>query len=100
MTSTHGRQRPANLLTLVTACHKVESSADDFITTCYLLQDKLSNSQLRQEVFYLANYAEKLRPKFSAAGFFNVNKMILGSFFSALTSYLIICIQFTTTEKV
>uniref|UniRef100_A0A6P7F1T4 Uncharacterized protein LOC114324273 n=1 Tax=Diabrotica virgifera virgifera TaxID=50390 RepID=A0A6P7F1T4_DIAVI len=88
-----------NLVILVTACNNVEVNAHDFITTCYILQDDMPNSQIRLELFYLANYAEKIKPKFSAAGFFFVNKLILGSFFSAITSYLIICIQFRSSEK-
>uniref|UniRef100_A0A6P7GM63 Uncharacterized protein LOC114338463 n=1 Tax=Diabrotica virgifera virgifera TaxID=50390 RepID=A0A6P7GM63_DIAVI len=83
---------------LVHQCHSVETKSQDLVTECYLLQDVVVDMKQRDELLFLASYAKNTQPKCSAAGFFYVNKLILGSFFSTLTTYLIICIQFRTAE--
>lgn len=78
------------------SCDAVEKSGEKFITTCYVLQTGLGRSLLRTELLYLAHYAENLKPKFSAAGFYQVNQLILAGIFSVVTTYAIISIQFNT----
>lgn len=81
---------------IVMSCDAVEQTGDNCITTCYILQTKLRKSPLRSELLFLALYVEKLKPKFSAAGFYQVNQLILAGIFSVVITYAIICIQFNS----
>lgn len=79
---------------IVMSCDAVEKSVEKFITTCYILPT--ARSPLRAELHNLANYAEKLRPTFSAAGFYQMNQMTLTRILTVVTTYTIISIQFNT----
>lgn len=68
----------------------MEKRADDLIRTCVYIQAETGDENAR----ILANLAKDLRPKFSAAGFFEINQRILPTFFSNLSTYLIIILQF------
>ncbi|XP_050507867.1 putative gustatory receptor 28b [Diabrotica virgifera virgifera] len=87
-----------NVITIINKCDMIEKNSAEFITTCHLLQEKVPNSNIREELLHLANYAQKISPKCTAAGFFVVNRFILGALFSSVTTYLIICIQFNMNE--
>lgn len=76
------------------SCDRVEKNTEKFVVKCHILQTPLKRSPLKTELFNLANYAKKLKPTFSAAGFFPVNQLILARIFSMITTYAIICIQF------
>ncbi|CAH1108129.1 unnamed protein product [Psylliodes chrysocephalus] len=91
--------RSVNVITLTNKCDKIEKNSAEFVVTCHLLQQGMPKSIVRDELLYLANYAEKISPKCSAAGFFIINRFILGALFSSVTTYLIICIQFNISES-
>ncbi|XP_056632295.1 uncharacterized protein LOC130442196 isoform X1 [Diorhabda sublineata] len=38
-----------NFIILVTACHNVEANSQEFVSTCYFLQDEITNCYLRQK---------------------------------------------------
>uniref|UniRef100_A0A6P7FWK4 Gustatory receptor 28b isoform X2 n=1 Tax=Diabrotica virgifera virgifera TaxID=50390 RepID=A0A6P7FWK4_DIAVI len=87
-----------NVIALINKCDKIEKNTQEFVVTCHLLQENMQQSSVRDELVYLANYAEKISPKCSAAGFFNVNRFTIGTLFSTVTTYLIVCIQFNMSE--
>lgn len=77
-------------IVVILSCDRVEKRADDLIRTCVYIQAETGDENAR----ILANLAKDLRPKFSAAGFFEINQRILPTFFSNLSTYLIIILQF------
>ncbi|KAJ8936753.1 hypothetical protein NQ314_012173 [Rhamnusium bicolor] len=82
---------------LIMSCDGVEKSGRNITTTCYIKLGAMENSMLRDELMLMAKCTEKLTPKFSAAGFFQVNQHVLATIFSSMTTYLIIIIQFNLT---
>lgn len=81
---------------VVMSCDAVEKSAERLATTCCILQGGINDLKMREELLYLRNYVEHLKPTFSAAGFYRVNQYTLAGIFSVLLTYTIICIQFNT----
>ncbi|XP_056634270.1 uncharacterized protein LOC130443559 isoform X2 [Diorhabda sublineata] len=75
---------------VILSCDRVEKKAEELIKTCIYIQASTGD----ENALALANLAKELRPKFSAAGFFDINQRILPSFFSNLSTYLIIILQF------
>ncbi|XP_057654827.1 uncharacterized protein LOC130893069 [Diorhabda carinulata] len=83
-----------NISIVVMSCDKIEKENCSFIDRGYFLQSNLEKCVLRDELHYLVSWAAEIRPKCSAVGFFLVNQSILGALFSAMISYMIICVQF------
>ncbi|KAJ8926356.1 hypothetical protein NQ314_021285 [Rhamnusium bicolor] len=79
---------------IVMSCDDVDKNAKKITTTCYILQEGRIESSLRTELICLAEYTKELTPKFTAAGFFKIDQSTLATLFSAIITYLIICIQF------
>ncbi|CAH1996874.1 unnamed protein product [Acanthoscelides obtectus] len=80
---------------IILSCDATEKQGKMFTNICYKMYAKEQNVYLRDELLSLAIVSEKIGPRFSAAGFYVVNQMFLSTFFSALTSYAIVCIQFS-----
>lgn len=78
------------------SCDLVEKSGQKLIRSCYCLQTGLTDSDQRRELINLALFFDKLRPRFTAAGFYYVDQSVLAGVFSLVTTYAIICIQFNT----
>uniref|UniRef100_A0A6P7FAJ5 Gustatory receptor 68a-like isoform X3 n=2 Tax=Diabrotica virgifera virgifera TaxID=50390 RepID=A0A6P7FAJ5_DIAVI len=85
-----------SILTIVTAlsCDKAEKGAIRLAKLCSTLQSDIQDSILIEELNGLSEFIMELRPKFTVYGFFNVNQQTIPVFISALTTYLIILIQF------
>lgn len=79
---------------MIQECDKVEKCFSKILVTCNYLQTQIVDPKLRQELIILSNFIKDLFPKFTAAGFFQLNKGLFSSLLSALVSYLIILIQF------
>uniref|UniRef100_A0A6P7GIQ0 Gustatory receptor n=1 Tax=Diabrotica virgifera virgifera TaxID=50390 RepID=A0A6P7GIQ0_DIAVI len=75
---------------VIMSCEKVEKKAAEFIQTCVYIHATTGD----EHAATLVNLAKELRPKFSAAGFFDINQRLLPIFFSNLSTYLIIILQF------
>ncbi|XP_050516305.1 uncharacterized protein LOC126891165 [Diabrotica virgifera virgifera] len=69
---------------------RVEKKAEQLIQTCIYIQATTGD----ENALVIANLAKELTPKFSAAGFFDINQQLLPTFFSNLSTYLIIILQF------
>ncbi|CAG9857236.1 unnamed protein product [Phyllotreta striolata] len=87
-----------DMLLVMSKCDRIQKHNDNFVLNCYYLQEGMPNSRIREELMHLAQYSEKLAPKFSAVGFFVVNRLIIGAMFSSITTYLIVCIQFNLSS--
>lgn len=81
------------------SCDAVGKSQRRIIRTCYVLSFRTKNENLKQQYFQLAQYAEELKPNFSAAGFYNINQNTLSSVFSITVTYLVIIIQFNMASS-
>lgn len=75
-------------------CDGVERSGRNVVKTCFLHQELLEKPSCKDELMLFARIIKELAPTFSAAGFFPVNQGVLSTLFSAVTTYLIIIIQF------
>nr|CAH7729866.1 unnamed protein product [Callosobruchus chinensis] len=84
------------MIIIVSSCDATEKEGRKFTDLCYSIYIKETNKYLKKEFKNLAVISEKIGPNFSAAGFFTINQMFLSTFFSTLTSYTIVCIQFST----
>ncbi|KAJ8949795.1 hypothetical protein NQ318_000493 [Aromia moschata] len=83
-----GPDKEIFLMTMVVmSCDNVKSSGKKIIKTCYLLQENMDASPLRDELTSLANYLKELEPTFSASGFFDIDQQLLSRLFSTITSY-------------
>ncbi|XP_074030889.1 uncharacterized protein [Leptinotarsa decemlineata] len=79
---------------MIMSYDKVEKSALKLLETCRYLQATAENDLIANELLGLSNCIQNLLPKFSAAGFFDVNQRLIPGFLSAVTAYVIILIQF------
>lgn len=80
---------------LLFSCHRVEQTGHQFINECYFVQESVPNQwDVRIEILIAAKCAKNLKPIFSAAGMFDLNRGTICMVFSALMTYLIIVIQF------
>lgn len=68
----------------------VEKSADNLITTCKYMQT-INDDDI---IIVLKNFAQQLRPNFTAAGFFSINQRLIPDFLSTVSTYVIIIVQF------
>nr|CAI5864671.1 unnamed protein product [Callosobruchus analis] len=84
------------MIIVVLSCDGTQKEGRRFTDLCYTIYIKEDNKYLKREFKNLAVISEKIGPNFSAAGFFTINQMFLSTFFSTLTSYTIVCIQFST----
>lgn len=66
--------------------------------TCRILYEEIPKSPLAEDIYALAEYTERFSPYITAAGFFRINKMLITSIISSLMTYLIVCIQFESSE--
>nr|CAI5864670.1 unnamed protein product [Callosobruchus analis] len=83
------------MIVIVSSCDATEKEGRRFTDLCYTIYIKEANKYLKKEFKNLAVISEKIGPNFSAAGFFTINQLFLSTFFSTLTSYAIVCIQFS-----
>ncbi|VEN36322.1 unnamed protein product [Callosobruchus maculatus] len=86
----------AFIITITQSCDATEKEGERFTNLCFTTYINETNKNLKKQYKNLAVISQKIGPKFSAAGFFTINQMFLSTFFSTLTSYAIVCIQFST----
>ncbi|KAJ8947251.1 hypothetical protein NQ314_008650 [Rhamnusium bicolor] len=84
-------------IAIVMSCDGVEESGKKIVKTCFLYQEVLEKPWLKQDLILFAKFTKQLAPKFSAAGFFQINQSVLSTLFSAVITYLIIILQFNMT---
>uniref|UniRef100_A0A6P7G0M7 Gustatory receptor 28b isoform X1 n=1 Tax=Diabrotica virgifera virgifera TaxID=50390 RepID=A0A6P7G0M7_DIAVI len=78
----------------VMSCDKAEKVAFKLAKLCNSLQADFQDPILEEELRGLSTFIIELRPKFTMYGFFYINQQMIPVFISALTTYLIILIQF------
>ncbi|XP_017776705.1 PREDICTED: gustatory receptor 68a-like [Nicrophorus vespilloides] len=83
---------------MFSACGSGANEAAKTATICYdILHSLPSNDQFKQtrnDIIELAEQACNKAPTFTAAGFFTIDTSSLFALFGAVTSYLIVLIQF------
>lgn len=62
-----------------------------------MLQEMLTPGRLRNELGILVIIMKKLQPKFSVAGFFQLDFQLISAYISIVFTYLIIVLQFSAT---
>ncbi|XP_018567270.1 gustatory receptor 68a-like [Anoplophora glabripennis] len=82
---------------IVMSCDGVEQSGKQIGKICFLHQEPLDKSSLKEELVLFTKITKELAPTFSAAGFFTINQSVLPTLFSTVSTYLIIIIQFNMT---
>lgn len=80
---------------VIVSCDLTTKEANRIINTCYNQQQLYSvDSAEYYELVKLAILARDIRPGFTAAGFFSVNRVLLFSILSVVITYFIIILQF------
>lgn len=54
---------------LLFSCDRAEKQAEQFVKNCYILQEDLLYSSVREELLTVAKYSERFKPAFSAVEF-------------------------------
>ncbi|KAJ8954998.1 hypothetical protein NQ318_000430 [Aromia moschata] len=84
-------------IVIVMSCDGVEKCGQQIVKTCFLYREVMEKPALKDDLVLFAKFVKQLSPKFSAAGFFQINQSLLSALFSAVMTYLIIIIQFNMT---
>lgn len=88
-----------SVIVVISLCDGIRQILEKLKQICYTYQGHyLKFPMIRSEIFILANCAKFCKPRFSAAGFFFINKGTLITMIGATASYVIIIIQFNTTK--
>lgn len=85
---------------IIAGCDGIERQHNKLLSACNFIQSEIEDLRLRTEIRILSDFIRDLPPKFSAGGFFEINRNIISAFLSALVSYLIIIIQFKISVTV
>lgn len=81
------------------SCDVIEKSSTKTIKICYNYYDGSSKDDvIYDDLFAVAKFLEGIKPVFTAAGFYSINRGTIVKVFSALTTYMIIILQFNTTN--
>lgn len=76
------------------SCDRTLQEAKASIKICHDLQEQLPpQSEAREEMFRLLSIMKSRKPRFSAGGFFDVNRHTIFSVLYVATTYFIIIIQ-------
>ncbi|XP_050505928.1 uncharacterized protein LOC126884125 isoform X2 [Diabrotica virgifera virgifera] len=82
-------------LIIVNSIEQVKSAAKELEITCkYLYSTKPD-----QNTFTLTNIVQQLRPKFNAAGLFEIKKSVMMTFWSNVVTYIIVLLQLKLTNQ-
>lgn len=80
---------------IIMSCDGSLQKAKDIVKFCQDHQDELpSRSEEREEIFKLLLLIDTRKPKFSAAGYFTINRKTIFTVLYVTTTYIIILVQF------
>ncbi|CAG9863810.1 unnamed protein product [Phyllotreta striolata] len=82
----------------IISCENVENAGAKLGVLCRILYTEVQDPRLKEQLNDLANLIAALPLSFSVSGFFKLNKQLIPSLISGITSYLIIMIQFKSQE--
>ncbi|KAG5899310.1 hypothetical protein JTB14_029263 [Gonioctena quinquepunctata] len=83
---------------MIISCDTVEKSAKRLLKTSYLLQVNIEDDNIMEELISLSKVIGDLSPQFTALGLFRFNQQLIPAFFSTMTSYVIILLQFNAVR--
>lgn len=76
-------------------CEDVNTESRNTLTVCYKIQETLNpNSEECEELIILCDVVNMLKTRTNAAGFYYIDRSIIGRVVSYLFSYTIVLIQF------
>lgn len=78
---------------LIISCDNVIAEARNIVKVCQEIQEDADAAQ-REEIFNLLTLVKAKWPRYTAAGYFVVNRSSLFALFSVATTYFIILVQF------
>lgn len=78
---------------MVISCDKVVTEANGIIKVCHEVQENLDFNG-RDEIFNLLTLVKAKKPRYTAAGYFVLNRSTLFALLSTTTTYFIILVQF------
>uniref|UniRef100_A0A6P7FBJ6 Uncharacterized protein LOC114328342 isoform X2 n=1 Tax=Diabrotica virgifera virgifera TaxID=50390 RepID=A0A6P7FBJ6_DIAVI len=78
------------LILIINSCDRVEKKANELLEACIYVAGETKDATAQDMV----NFIKYLIPKFSCAGFFGINQMVLSTFLSTTSTYIIIILQF------
>ncbi|KAL1513953.1 hypothetical protein ABEB36_003290 [Hypothenemus hampei] len=84
------------IVTITLSLDKLEIIAKKLPKSIYLVRNQFENEEIRRELRFFAKYSKELSPKFTA-GCFKLDRHLLSSSLSTLTTYIIVVIQFSVT---
>ncbi|CAG9829251.1 unnamed protein product [Diabrotica balteata] len=80
----------AVLIIIINSCDRVEKKANELLEACIYVAGSTKHTTASDMV----NFIKFLLPKFTCAGFFGINQMVLSNFLSTTATYIIIILQF------
>lgn len=86
-------------IVIIIACDMTSREAQNFTDICYRLEEDCPISSVeRKELLKFERLARAKTPRFSAAGFFDIDRTTHFAFLSVTATYFIILIQFNQAE--
>ena len=80
--------------------HSTAEEAQKIIDVCFQLQEEYNaESREAKALNKLLNHAKNFKPKFTASGFFKLNKSVVLTVVANVATYLIITVQFKENEQ-
>uniref|UniRef100_A0A6P7F898 Gustatory receptor 68a-like n=1 Tax=Diabrotica virgifera virgifera TaxID=50390 RepID=A0A6P7F898_DIAVI len=83
----------------IISCENVEKAGEKLGTLCKILQSEVQEPRLKEQLIDMSTLIAALPLSFSISGFFKINKRLIPSLISGITSYLIILIQFKAQDQ-
>lgn len=80
-------------------CDQIETQQYTLLEVCYHLQNEIHEKSAKDELNELINYMQYSPQKFTAAGFFHLNRGYFSTLISALVSYMIVVVQFASVHS-
>lgn len=84
---------------MIFSCDKVEAIGTKICNTCLTLQATAKSNADMEELKFVENTLRRLTPRINAAGFVVINRILLFSICSAVTTYIIVGLQLHVTYR-
>ncbi|CAG9836515.1 unnamed protein product [Diabrotica balteata] len=84
------------VLTWARGGDNIDQTGINIIDRYRVLQTKINDPVMKEQVVYFIRFLQKLRPELTACGFTTINRKLITSFFITLTPYIVIVLQIHT----
>ncbi|RZC36967.1 7tm 7 domain containing protein [Asbolus verrucosus] len=79
---------------LILSCDSIVEESETIFLLMYKWCSNCVNSKGREELYRFANFVQKNRPEFNAAGYFTIHKSTILSMLGTVVTFLIVLLQF------